>query len=85
MARGHKGLACWRQGWGGSSVPVTAHQHARAIHHLAWQEACGVTGACRWEAASEDGASHLPEVALAPATTAAAGSLTVSAPPLTVA
>lgn len=37
------------------------------------------------KAASVAVASHLPEVALAPATTAAAGSLTVSAPPLTVA
>lgn len=37
------------------------------------------------KAASVAGASHLPEVVLAPATTAAAGSLTVSAPPLTVA
>lgn len=37
------------------------------------------------KAASVAVASHLPEEALAPATTAAAGSLTVSAPPLTVA
>jgi len=45
----------------------------------------GGVGACGQEASSRDGVSHLPEVALAPATTAAAGSLTVSAPPLTVA
>lgn len=37
------------------------------------------------KAASVAVAPHLPEVELAPATTAAAGSLTVSAPPLTVA
>lgn len=50
-----------------------------------WVDAgtCGRDTGSKWRA--WPGASHLPEVALAPATTAAAGSLTVSAPPLTVA